>query len=134
MQGFGLNSRRNPMKHLTVALVFAVAFPVFAQPAHDHQHRNETQAKTSGVTTHRAVGVVKSVDAAKNKVMIRHEPVQSLKWPAMTMAFQAKDAKTLDALKSGAQVSFEFEQRGSAYVVTAVNPAWGSCKPDCSMN
>lgn len=122
------------MKHLAAVLVFAVALPVFAQPAHDHKHEAAAQTTKSQVTTHRAVGVVKSVDAAKNKVMIQHEPVQSLKWPAMTMAFKAKDAKTLDALKSGAQVNFEFEQRGAAYVVTGVNPAWGSCKPDCSMN
>lgn len=122
------------MKMLAVAIALAAAIPAFAQAPHDHQHAAPAQAAKAQAGSHRAVGVVKSVNAAKNKVMIQHEPVQSLKWPSMTMAFKAKDAKTLDALKTGTQVNFEFEQRGGDYVVTAVNPAWGSCKPDCTMN
>lgn len=121
------------MKLFAVTLALAIA-PAFAQAPHDHQHAAQTPPAKAQAGSHRAVGIVKSVDAAKNKVMIRHEPVQSLKWPAMTMAFKVRDAKTLEVLKPGAQVNFEFQQRGDDYVVTAVNPAWGSCKPDCTMN
>jgi Cu/Ag efflux protein CusF len=109
------------MKLFAVAMAIAVA-PAFAQVAHDHQHAKPAAPAKAQAASHRATGVVKSVDAAKNKVMIQHQPVQSLKWPAMTMAFKAKDAKTLGALKAGAQVTFDFEQRGDDYVVTAVNP------------
>jgi Cu(I)/Ag(I) efflux system protein CusF len=63
---------------------------------------------------------VTKVDAAKNKVTIRHEPVQSMKWPAMNMAFTVKDQALLDKMPKGKQVEFEFVQEGKDYVVTSV--------------
>jgi Cu(I)/Ag(I) efflux system protein CusF len=68
---------------------------------------------------HKATGVVTKVD--KNKVTIRHEAVQSLKWPAMTMAFTVKDKALVGKLKKDQKVNFEFVQEGKDYVVTRVN-------------
>ena len=70
--------------------------------------------------THRASGVVKSVDAANGTVSIAHGPVASLNWPAMTMTFTAEDTKALQNLKPGASVEFEFRQQGSRYIVTSI--------------
>ena len=67
--------------------------------------------------THKGKGVVKSVDAAKGTVMLSHDPIQSLKWPAMTMGFKAKDKAMLDNLKPGAKVEFSFVQSGKDYVI-----------------
>jgi Cu(I)/Ag(I) efflux system periplasmic protein CusF len=39
---------------------------------------------------HKAIAVVKGVDAANGKVTLAHEPIESLKWPAMTMSFVLK--------------------------------------------
>ena len=69
-------------------------------------------------TVHSATGVVTKVD--KNKVSIKHEAIPSLKWPAMTMAFTAKDQSVIEKLKKGDKVNFEFVQEGKDYVVTAV--------------
>jgi Cu(I)/Ag(I) efflux system protein CusF len=49
------------------------------------------EAKTQ-VKTHKAVGTVKKVDQAAGRVTLAHEPIPSLKWPAMTMGFGVKDA------------------------------------------
>lgn len=81
---------------------------------------NMDMSSKSDKATHNAVGVVKAVDQAKGSVTFAHEPVKSLNWPSMTMAFQVKDKTLLDKLPPGKKVSFEFVQQGKEYVVTAV--------------
>ena len=92
---------------------------------HAQQMKMEDKGKMdmspkSDKATHNAVGVVKAVDQAKGSVTFVHEPVKSLNWPSMTMAFQIKDKALLDKLPPGRKVSFEFVQQGKEYVVTAV--------------
>ena len=70
--------------------------------------------------SHKATGVVKSVDAKNNTVTLAHDPVASLKWPAMTMAFKADDPKLVQGLTAGQKVDFEFTQRGKDYVLTSI--------------
>ncbi len=70
--------------------------------------------------THKGKGVVKSVDAKKGTVSLSHEPIQSMKWPAMTMTFKAKDKAMLEKVKPGAKVEFSFVQSGKDYVVTDI--------------
>lgn len=62
--------------------------------------------------THHAVGIVKKVDKAKNRVTIAHEPVASLHWPAMTMSFAVKDEKLFNKFAEGKKVEFDFVQEG----------------------
>ena len=69
---------------------------------------------------HKGVGVVKSVDPKKGTVTISHEPIQSMKWPAMSMTFTAKDKKMLEDVKPGAKVEFEFVQQGSKHNITSI--------------
>jgi Cu(I)/Ag(I) efflux system protein CusF len=63
---------------------------------------------------------VTRVDAAKNKVTIKHEPIKSLQWPAMTMAFTVKDKAMLEKMPKGKKVDFEFQEQGRDYVITSV--------------
>ena len=76
--------------------------------------------KDSKAAAHKATGTVIKVDAAKGKVSIKHDPVQSLNWPSMTMGFTVKDKKLLDKLAVDKKIDFEFVQRGKDYVVTSV--------------
>jgi Cu(I)/Ag(I) efflux system protein CusF len=69
-------------------------------------------------TVHKATGVVTKVD--KDKVTIKHGPVQSINWPAMTMTFTVKDKSLLDNLAKDRKVDFEFAQEGRDHVVTSV--------------
>jgi Cu(I)/Ag(I) efflux system protein CusF len=71
-------------------------------------------------TTHQATGVVKSVDRAKSAVMLAHDPVKSLNWPAMTMGFTVKEKSLLDKLQPGRKIQFEFVQQGRNYIITSV--------------
>ena len=71
---------------------------------------------------HKGVGVVKSLDAEKGTVMLAHEPIPSLRWPAMTMKFAAKERKLLEKLAPGQKVEFEFLVQGKDYVLTSLKP------------
>ena len=75
--------------------------------------------KKSQAQTHKASGTVTKVDRAAGKVTVAHGPVQSLKWPPMTMNFVVRDKALFDRLSSGKKVEFEFVQQGRDYVITS---------------
>lgn len=82
-----------------------------------HKHTaDQAEAKA-----HHGVGTVKSVDPSKGSITLMHEPVESMGWPAMTMAFNIKDKALLKKVAPGKKVKFDFVQEGSQYVITAIN-------------
>lgn len=68
-------------------------------------------------------GEVRKVDRDQGKVTLRHGPLVNLDMPAMTMVFTASDPKLLEGLQQGDKVRFTAEKKGSAYFVTAIEPA-----------
>ena len=68
----------------------------------------------------RGTGVVKAVDKARGTVTLAHDPIKSLNWPSMTMAFKVKDKTLLDSAKTGARVEFTLEKAGNDYTVTSM--------------
>ena len=111
---------------LTAALVLAMSGPVFAQSDMKGMDMKgmdmnmDKGAKKSQSKSHHATGTVKSVDAAKGTVTVDHQPVASMNWPAMSMTFKAKDKKSVQSLKPGQNVEFDFVQQGKDYVITKV--------------
>ena len=71
-----------------------------------------------------ATGTVKSVDAAAGKLVIDHDPIPALKWPAMVMDFRLADKALAGKVKAGDKVKFTLTpgDKGS-YIVTAIEPA-----------
>jgi len=67
---------------------------------------------------HKAAGVVKNVEPKKGIVTLAHGPVESLKWPAMTMGFTVRDKALLDKMSVGKSVNVEFVKEGANYVIT----------------
>ncbi len=72
-------------------------------------------------TTASATGTVKSIDVASGKIVIDHGPVDSLKWPAMTMGFKATPEQ-LASVQAGQQVEFEFESQGMDATIARISP------------
>ncbi|MGK5040852.1 copper-binding protein [Janthinobacterium sp. GB1R12] len=70
--------------------------------------------------THSAVATVKEVDAAKGKVILAHEAIQSLNWPPMTMGFTVIDKTLFGKLVVGKQVHVDIKKEGAEYVVIGV--------------
>ena len=70
---------------------------------------------------HQAVGVLNAINPAAGAVTIAHEPVASLKWPAMKMDFVLANPALVAGLKPGAGVKFEFvERKPGEWVVTSL--------------
>jgi Cu/Ag efflux protein CusF len=108
------------MKTLLALIALSLSVTVHAQAVHAEGMKGMEMKKQAKGTVHKATGVVTKIDAARHKVTIKHEPVQSMKWPAMNMAFTVKDEKLMDKLKKDEKVDFEFVQEGKDYVVTSV--------------
>jgi len=107
------------MKRALLAAAISVLVPsAFAQSGGmKGMEMNETKA-AKDTMSHNGVGEVKSVDAKAGTVTLAHEPIQSLKWPAMTMKFKAADPKLLEKVSRGKKVEFTFVQKGKDYVIT----------------
>ena len=69
-----------------------------------------------------ADGEVRKVDKENKKITLKHGVIKNLDMPGMTMVFQVKDAALLDSLKAGDKIKFKAEQKGSAIVVTEIQP------------
>ena len=119
------------MKHL-VALSIVLAVSVAAGPVSRAQSGGMKGMDMQGMDmkgmpsdkkaqdkVHKGNGTVTKIDSAGGKVTIAHGPVQSMKWPAMTMTFAVKDKALLGKLSPEKKVEFEFVQQGSDYVITS---------------
>ena len=73
----------------------------------------------TATSTALASGVVEAVDVAARTITIAHEPVEALRWPAMTMTFKAPDAD-LGSFKQGDHVAFEFSSTGMNGTITTI--------------
>jgi Cu(I)/Ag(I) efflux system membrane fusion protein len=70
---------------------------------------------------HHAEGTLDAIDAKAGTATISHQPVASLKWPAMTMEFVPANAALLDGIKPGTAISFEFvERKPGEWVITKI--------------
>ncbi|MEP7183739.1 MAG: efflux RND transporter periplasmic adaptor subunit [Betaproteobacteria bacterium] len=75
----------------------------------------------AAVVGHRAEGTIQALDAKSGTLSIAHGPVESLKWPGMTMDFKAANDALLAGLKPGAAIAFEFVERSPGeWVITKV--------------
>ena len=85
---------------------------------------SNSKEKTPDATipTHHGKGTVNSVDVTTGKVNLSHEPIESLGWKNMTMGFPVQNPTLLNNLKPGAQVEFDLQKRGDAYLITSIKP------------
>ncbi len=98
---------------LFCGLVLAAAVPAQSMPGMQHE-------ATEHGTVHKGNGTLTKVDRGKSRATIKHDAVQSLKWPAMTMTFAVKDRALLERMQAGRQIEFRFVQQGRDYVITEV--------------
>ena len=89
-----------------------------AETSHDHG------AAPAAAQNIAATGTVKSVDTMAGKLVIAHDPIPALKWPAMTMDFRLADKAMTEKVKAGDKVKFTLTpgEKGN-YIVTTIEPA-----------
>jgi Cu(I)/Ag(I) efflux system membrane fusion protein len=62
---------------------------------------------------------VESIDTKAATVTLHHGPIESLRWPSMTMEFRVANQALLAGLTPGLAVTFEFvERKPGEWVVT----------------
>ena len=85
---------------------------------------------TKAAVGHQGNGSVESVDTKSGILTLKHEPIASLKWPAMTMEFAVANPSLLAGLKPGTPIAFEFvERKPGEWVVTRVTPKVATAQP-----
>lgn len=87
---------------IALFLVGAASLPLAAQPMAGMEAQKKTEQ-----ANHQGTGKVMSVDHAKLRIKLAHEPIKSLGWSAMAMYFSVANASLLDGLKEGDAVQFE---------------------------
>jgi RND family efflux transporter MFP subunit len=74
--------------------------------------------------SHKGQGRVEGLDPKAGTVTINHGPIDTLKWPAMTMEFAVANASLLQGVKPGTAIAFEFvERKAGEWVITSIVPA-----------
>ena len=56
----------------------------------------------------------------EGRVMLRHEPIPALDWPAMTMSFDLEEGIERGGLQAGQQVRITLRPMGDGYLITAM--------------
>jgi RND family efflux transporter MFP subunit len=84
----------------------------------------DAKAATGKSVGHQASGRIDEYDPKTGTASVEHGPVESLKWPSMTMEFKVANEALLKGLKPGARIDFEFVERGQGeWVITSIKPA-----------
>lgn len=125
-----------------LALSLALSSAAFAAEGSmnmDMDHTTHGQPAATGTMDHSAMGAdhnmaesgkqvftgtgsVVSVDKAAKKIVLAHDPITALGWPAMTMGFAVEDAALLDGIASGQKVRFDFRTQGNVAVIVDIEP------------
>jgi Cu(I)/Ag(I) efflux system protein CusF len=76
-----------------------------------------TQAAAAAVA--RGTGVVKGMDAPSGRIILAHDAIPAVKWPAMIMSFKIS-AELAKGLKVGQKVEFDFKPEDMDGTITRV--------------
>ncbi|MFZ5464297.1 MAG: efflux RND transporter periplasmic adaptor subunit [Pseudomonadota bacterium] len=80
-------------------------------------------AQPAASAGHRGEGTVEGIDAKAGLLTLNHGPIDTLKWPGMTMNFKVANEALLAGVKPGMAVAFEFVERAPGeWVVTRIEP------------
>ena len=60
------------------------------------------------------------VDTAKQRIVLKHDPIPSIKMPSMTMRFDVVKEVPLDSYRPGDRVQFQFKETSGSLDVTAL--------------
>ncbi|WP_341677264.1 efflux RND transporter periplasmic adaptor subunit [Niveibacterium sp. SC-1] len=103
------------------------AAPAAEQSAGAASGEHADHAAAAKPVAAKAHGRIEAIDAKAGSLTIAHEPIASLKWPAMSMDFGLTNSGQLKGLKVGDAVDFELAERAPGdWVVTAIAVAKGA--------
>lgn len=108
---------------LFVAVLMFTTHTAYADNMQGMGNMNTQQTTgNAAAKVHQGHGVVNKINLDTGKINITHEAIASLKWPAMTMDFDAQNKADLAALKPGMKVDFDLANFGKGYRITRIAP------------
>jgi Cu(I)/Ag(I) efflux system protein CusF len=87
---------------------------------HAHDHATATAAAPADVTAPQTEGEIRKVDAAAQKLTVRHGRIENLGMSPMTMVFRVKDPAFLTQVKAGDKVKMTVERIDGALTIVAL--------------
>lgn len=81
------------------------------------------QGTSATASAQLTAGEVRKVDAAQGKLTIRHEAIENLQMPAMTMVFRSSRPELLKDIKAGDKIRFRAETVAGAITLTEIETA-----------
>ncbi|AJE35612.1 copper-binding protein [Aeromonas hydrophila] len=112
------------MNYKTLTLLFGLATHTGLQAEEMMNHAGHDMGQMSQMEGMNEMamtqGVISRIDAANGKVGIKHEAIDNLKMPAMTMVFRVADPALIQDLKVGDAVRFHAENPAGKLTVTAI--------------
>lgn len=88
--------------------------------ANEHSaHNGEVKPKIKSISVgHQVQGILEAI-GDDGTVSITHDPIPTLKWPAMTMDFALANPSLVSGIQPGSAISFEIVERGAGvWVIT----------------
>lgn len=100
-----------PVTSVILIAIGALSLSSCGEPAptdEDAMADMPTTAPAGADVEHVALGTVNSIDLESGTINISHDPVESVGWPAMTMAFQLADPDLAARVEPGQRIRFRF--------------------------
>ncbi len=111
------------MRLLTALIAFSLLF-LFSTSQVTASDTRKNSFIVAAEQVYKSKGTVNNVDMKNHKVNLNMDAVPSLNWPPMAMDFEVSDKKTLEKLRPGQKVEFDFiEKNKGQYMVTKITPA-----------
>jgi Cu/Ag efflux protein CusF len=99
------------------AFAFSFSSTAMAHDGHDH-HASAPPPAAPALAS--GTGVIKKITAATQRLVLAHDPIAQLGWPAMTMPFGVADPTLLNGLKEGDTVRFKLKDEQTIVSVEVV--------------
>ncbi len=107
---------KNSMLQLVVVMGLIMAAPAVASSDHGHgkhaAHGAQTGHEHQEMRTAEGVGIVRSIAQDGSSVLVAHEPIAELRWPAMTMELALADPALAELVNTEDQIIFVLRQTG----------------------
>ncbi|MCE8012676.1 copper-binding protein [Billgrantia desiderata] len=107
---------KNSMLQLVVVMGLIMAAPAVASSDHGHgkhaAHGAQAGHEHQEMRTAEGVGIVQSIAQDGSSVLVAHEPITELRWPAMTMELALADPALAELVNTEDQIIFVLRQTG----------------------
>ena len=91
----------------------------------DPQDAESSDASDSSAKAVSGSGVIQEINADGNTVNLKHEAIDALGWPAMTMDFSVMPDVDLSKLSVNEGVMFQLEKHGDSYMIISIHAMEG---------